>query len=217
MKTCPMLHPSPKIPKYLRVRVQQPSQLHTSSTSLPLPFTRAWPPTMQQILSTTLVISSWLAHLDNPPVVSQRKPCLECARGWGSQLPWTSWKVQRPPSHSSASPSTPHSNSCGYHQTSCKKWPSWSNPGWESKEHEEGPSVTNWQAVIWCQSGSIWSPLPPSADRVVYQSPSCTITFTLTWRQGRISYGGTGSCPHWMGYQSSSIPIGRKQRPSTYL
>ena len=42
------------------------------------------------------MISSWLAHLDNPPVVSQRTPCLECARGWGSQLPWTSWKVQRP-------------------------------------------------------------------------------------------------------------------------
>ena len=58
------------------------------------PFTGSWPPTMQQIRFTSLMISSWLAHLDNPPVVSQRKPCLECARGWGSQLPWTSWKVQ---------------------------------------------------------------------------------------------------------------------------
>eukprot|EP00731_Ephydatia_muelleri_P037904 Em0595g4a len=58
------------------------------------PFTGSWPPTMQQIRFTSLMNSSWLAHLDNPPVVSQRKPCLECARGWGSQLPWTSWKVQ---------------------------------------------------------------------------------------------------------------------------
>ena len=88
MKTCPTLHPSLKIPANLRARVQQPSQLRTSSTSLPLPFTGSWLPTMQQIWFTALMISSWLAHLDNPPVVSQRKPCLECARGWGSQLPW---------------------------------------------------------------------------------------------------------------------------------
>ena len=37
----------------------------------------------------------------------------------------------------------------------------------KAQDHEVGPSVTNWQAVICCQSGSIWSPLPPSADRVV--------------------------------------------------
>ena len=33
------------------------------------------------------------------------------------------------PATTITSPSTPHSNSCGYHQTSCKKLPSWSNPG----------------------------------------------------------------------------------------
>ena len=35
-----------------------------------------------------------LAHLDSPPVVSQWRPRLEYVRGWASQLPWTSWKVQ---------------------------------------------------------------------------------------------------------------------------
>ena len=55
---------------------------------------------------TIWMISSWPAQLDSPLVASQQKPCSEYVRGWVSQLPWTSWKAQRPPSHSLASPST---------------------------------------------------------------------------------------------------------------
>ena len=35
------------------------------------------------------------------------------------------------------------------------------------RKHKTTKRATNWQAVICCQSGSIWSPLPLLADRVV--------------------------------------------------
>ena len=155
--------------------------------------------------------SSWLAHLDNPPVVSQRKPCLECARGWGSQLPWTSWKV-----------SDHHHLPWHHHRhhtpiaavttrQAARNDPLDQILAGKTQDHEGGPSVTNWQSVICCQSGSIWSPLPPSTDRVCLpQSPSCTITFTLSWRQGRYHM-----VEGRMGYESSSVSTGRMQRPST--
>ena len=74
MKTCPTLHPSPKIPANLQARVQRPSQLCTSSTSLPLTFTGSWPPCLDKLEgpATTITflgitIDTTLQQLRLPP------------------------------------------------------------------------------------------------------------------------------------------------------